>query len=69
MVPGGDLAETSKAVCMLANSTAIAEGFSRMNASMYLHTLKMNSVLHLLMILLLILEFDLMYKKRAFVHW
>lgn len=31
---------------MLANSTAIAEGFSRMNA-----------------------KFDLMYRKRAFVHW
>lgn len=31
---------------MLANSTAIAAGFSRMNS-----------------------KFDLMYKKRAFVHW
>lgn len=31
---------------MLANSTAIAEGFGRMNA-----------------------KFDLMYRKRAFVHW
>ena len=31
---------------MLANSTTIAEGFSRMNS-----------------------KFDLMYKKRAFVHW
>lgn len=46
VVPDGDLAETSKAVCMLANSTSIADGFSRMNA-----------------------KFDLMYKKRAFVHW
>lgn len=46
VVPGGDLAATSKACCMLANSTAIAEGFSRMNA-----------------------KFDLMYRKRAFVHW
>lgn len=46
VVPGGDLAATNKACCMLANSTAIVEGFSRMNA-----------------------KFDLMYKKRAFVHW
>lgn len=45
-VPKGDLAETKMACCMLANSTAIGEGFGRMNA-----------------------KFDLMYKKRAFVHW
>lgn len=45
-VPGGDLASTVRAVCMLSNSTAIAEAWSRLN-----------------------LNFDLMYKKRAFVHW
>lgn len=46
VIPDGDLAIANKACCMLANSTAIAAGFSRMNA-----------------------KFDLMYRKRAFVHW
>lgn len=39
-VPGGDLAQTTKAVCMLANSTAIVEGFSRMNMSKWSRTMK-----------------------------
>eukprot|EP00923_Selenidium_pygospionis_P040196 GHVN01069545.1.p1 GENE.GHVN01069545.1~~GHVN01069545.1.p1 ORF type:complete len:458 (+),score=35.90 GHVN01069545.1:2433-3806(+) len=45
-VPGGDLAKVSRAVSMIANSTAIGEVFSRMNA-----------------------KFDMMFRKRAFVHW
>jgi len=45
-VPGGDLAEVERAVCMISNSTAIAEVFSRIDH-----------------------KFDLMYAKRAFVHW
>ncbi|PFH37502.1 alpha tubulin TUBA1 [Besnoitia besnoiti] len=45
-VPGGDLARVMRAVCMLANSTAMEQVFSRMNH-----------------------KFDLMYAKRAFVHW
>jgi len=45
-VPGGDLAEVSRAVCMVANTTAIAEALSRIDH-----------------------KFDLMYAKRAFVHW
>jgi tubulin alpha len=45
-VPGGDLVKTSKAVCMMANTTSISEAWSRLNA-----------------------KFDLMYNKRAFVHW
>jgi len=45
-VPGGDLAKVQRALCMLANSTAVAEVFSRMDH-----------------------KFDLMYSKRAFVHW
>jgi tubulin alpha len=45
-VPGGDVASADRAVCMIANSTAIAEVFSRINT-----------------------KFDLMYSKRAFVHW
>ena len=46
VVPGGDLAKVSRAVCMLSNSTAIAEAWSRLDH-----------------------KFDLMYAKRAFVHW
>jgi len=45
-VPGGDLAKVQRAVCMISNSTAIAEVFSRLDH-----------------------KFDLMYAKRAFVHW
>ena len=45
-VPGGDLAKVARSVCMLSNTTAIAEAWSRLNH-----------------------KFDLMYAKRAFVHW
>ena len=46
VVPGGDLAKVQRAVCMVSNSTAIAEVFARIDH-----------------------KFDLMYSKRAFVHW
>jgi tubulin alpha len=46
VVPGGDLAKVQRAVCMISNSTAIGEIFSRLDH-----------------------KFDLMYAKRAFVHW
>merc|ERR1719242_2408496 len=46
VVPGGDLAKVQRAVCMIANSTAISEVFSRVDH-----------------------KFDVMYAKRAFVHW
>jgi tubulin alpha len=45
-VPGGDLAKVNRAVCMLSNTTAISEAWSRLDH-----------------------KFDLMYAKRAFVHW
>jgi len=45
-VPGGDVAAVKRAVCMISNSTAIAEVFARIDR-----------------------KFDLMYSKRAFVHW
>merc|ERR1712137_771820 len=45
-VPGGDLAQVERGLCMVANTTAIAEVFSRIDH-----------------------KFDLMYAKRAFVHW
>ena len=46
VVPGGDLAKVPRAVCMLSNTTAIAEAWARLDY-----------------------KFDLMYAKRAFVHW
>jgi len=42
----GDLAKTNRALCMLSNSTAIAQVFNRIDH-----------------------KFDLMFAKRAFVHW
>ena len=46
VLPGGDLVKVMRDVCMIRNSTAIAEVFSRIEH-----------------------KFDLMYSKRAFVHW
>merc|ERR1711879_162827 len=46
VVPGGDLAKVQRAVCMLSNTTAIADAWARLDH-----------------------KFDLMYVKRAFVHW
>ena len=40
------LLQVQRAVCMISNSTAVAEVFSRLDH-----------------------KFDLMYAKRAFVHW
>ncbi|KAF9087858.1 Tubulin alpha-1 chain [Mortierella sp. AD031] len=46
VVPGGEVAKVQRAVCMLSNTTAIGEAWSRLDH-----------------------KFDLMYAKRAFVHW
>ncbi len=46
VIPGGDVAKVSRAVCMLSNTTAISEAWVRLDR-----------------------KFDLMYAKRAFVHW
>eukprot|EP00559_Dactyliosolen_fragilissimus_P009308 CAMPEP_0184855548 /NCGR_PEP_ID=MMETSP0580-20130426/761_1 /TAXON_ID=1118495 /ORGANISM="Dactyliosolen fragilissimus" /LENGTH=451 /DNA_ID=CAMNT_0027350089 /DNA_START=114 /DNA_END=1469 /DNA_ORIENTATION=+ len=46
VVPNSDIAPVKRAVCMVANTTAIAEALSRIDH-----------------------KFDLMYAKRAFVHW
>ncbi|CAD5123512.1 DgyrCDS11852 [Dimorphilus gyrociliatus] len=46
VVPGDDLASVPRAVCMLSNTTAIAEAWARLDH-----------------------KFDLMFSKRAFVHW
>ncbi|XP_063727917.1 tubulin alpha chain-like [Symsagittifera roscoffensis] len=45
-VPGGDLAEVPRSVCMISNTSAIADAWRRLCE-----------------------KFDLMYQKRAFVHW
>jgi tubulin alpha len=45
-VPASDLAKFMRAVCMISNSTAISEVFSRLDH-----------------------QFDIMYDKKAFVHW
>uniref|UniRef100_A0AAF5DET6 Tubulin alpha chain n=1 Tax=Strongyloides stercoralis TaxID=6248 RepID=A0AAF5DET6_STRER len=45
-VSGSELAKVPRSVCMLSNTTAIVEAWSRLNT-----------------------KFDLMYSKRAFVHW
>ena len=45
-IKGSELAGASRAVCMLSNTTAIAEAWRRIDK-----------------------KFDLMYSKRAFVHW
>ncbi|KAK7831357.1 LOW QUALITY PROTEIN: hypothetical protein U0070_024645, partial [Myodes glareolus] len=46
VVPGGDLTKVQRTVCMLSNTTAIAEVWAHLDH-----------------------KFDLMYAKRAFVHW
>ncbi|GMM37500.1 hypothetical protein DASC09_048250 [Saccharomycopsis crataegensis] len=45
-VPGGDLAQTTRAISMLSNTTSIAEAWLRLSN-----------------------KFELMFAKRAFVHW
>lgn len=46
IVPGCQQAKVPRSVCMISNTTAIVEAWSRLNH-----------------------KFDLMYAKRAFVHW
>ncbi|KAK5969927.1 tubulin alpha chain, partial [Trichostrongylus colubriformis] len=45
-VPGADLGKQTRSVCMISNTSAIAEAWARLDH-----------------------KFDLMYSKRAFVHW
>ncbi|KAK3927180.1 Tubulin alpha-1C chain [Frankliniella fusca] len=46
VVPGAELAKVRRAACLLSNTTAIAEAWSRVN-----------------------FKFDLMFARRAFIHW
>jgi hypothetical protein len=48
-VPGGDLAKVQRAVCMISNSTAIAEVFSRIDHKfdlMYAKVIENNTQQH-----------------------
>jgi len=63
VIPGGDLAKVQRAVCMLSNTTAIAEAWAR-----YWLFIS-NSVFMQQIAIRLDHKFDLMYAKRAFVHW
>ncbi|CAL4121258.1 unnamed protein product [Meganyctiphanes norvegica] len=46
VVPNSEMAPVNRALCMISNTTAIADAWARLNH-----------------------KFDLMYSKRAFVHW
>ena len=46
IVSDSDLAKVQRSLCMLSNTTSIADAWAR-----------------------LVLKFDLMHRKRAFVHW
>uniref|UniRef100_A0AC35TP44 Tubulin alpha chain n=1 Tax=Rhabditophanes sp. KR3021 TaxID=114890 RepID=A0AC35TP44_9BILA len=46
VIPGSDLSKTPRACCMLANTTAIASSWNKIDQ-----------------------KFDLLFSKRAFVHW
>lgn len=46
MAADGDLASVTRAACMLSNTTAIADAWSKLDE-----------------------KFDLMFNKRAFIHW
>ena len=46
VIPDGDMAKVPRAVCMLSNTTAVAEAWARLDH-----------------------KFDLLFSKRAFVHW
>ena len=90
VVPGGDLAKVQRAVCMLSNTTAIAEAWARLDHKVYIlfyanfQTILIAFVSLVALInflfnttffhqiippFMLCLQFDLMYAKRAFVHW
>lgn len=45
-IPGSQISSVQRSVCMLANTTAIAEAWARIDY-----------------------QFDLMYAKRAYIHW
>jgi tubulin alpha len=45
-IPDGDLARVVRSVCVLSNTTAISDAWTRLDR-----------------------KFDLLYSKRAFVHW
>lgn len=76
MVPGADLAKMHRAVCMLSNTTAIAGQYTVINqcnvvvtANECWTTPNFPSTKTTEAWTRLDHKFDLMYSKRAFVHW
>jgi tubulin alpha len=71
VVPGGDLAKVQRAVCMLSNTTAIAGRFDCFGV--FVSTSDDHDHVRLVFYVeawaRLDHKFDLMYAKRAFVHW
>ena len=66
-VPGGDLAKVSRSLCMLSNTTAISAAWSRLG--MFRRRCSFFSIGVLRAVAYTDYKFDLMYSKRAFVHW
>lgn len=42
-VPGGDLAKTSRSLCMLSNTTAISAAWSRLGMLLFTHSFELSS--------------------------
>ncbi len=74
-VPGGDLAEVKRAVCMVANTTAIAEALSRIDHKfdlMYAVSIchvELGWTVYRILLLFSTLVISFTSQKRAFVHW
>ena len=60
-VPNGELAAVDRSVSMLSNTTAIAEAWGRLDYKVSFPFLPLWGAKQF--------KFDLMYSKRAFVHW
>ena len=63
VVPGSDMAPVPRAVCMLSNTTAIAGTESILFFSCWIRLVFVEAWARLDH------KFDLLYTKRAFVHW
>ena len=67
-IPSGDLAKVSRSLCMLSNTTAIAAAWNRLGTFKPCFVLPRHR--HLMIYCVCAdYKFDLMYSKRAFVHW
>jgi hypothetical protein len=74
LVPGGDTAKVSRSLCMLSNTTAIASAWARLDQKVRLPLFSLSSFVCGERkadepLAFFLLQFDLLYSKRAFVHW